>query len=97
MRWRVIVSHVDVARGAQPDHRTLPLRSDFAAMKKQFAEVDAAKVKAGMRVKKNHIREGKAGAWRKQFTPEQEAMLMAHHTKQCETLGLPLDLFDVDY
>jgi len=69
--------------------------SDFAAMKKQFAEVDAAKVKAGTRVKKNHIREGKVGAWRNQFTPEQEAMLMAHHTKQCKALGLPLDLFQL--
>ena len=47
--------------------------ASFSSMKATAALVDAAKIAAGGRVKKNHIRQGKSGAWRKHFTQEQVA------------------------
>jgi len=66
----------------------------FSSMKSTAAEVDAAKLAAGGKVKKNHIRQGKSGAWRKKFTEEQTALFMAHHKARCAELGIPDECFN---
>eukprot|EP00929_Paragymnodinium_shiwhaense_P043708 TRINITY_DN22461_c0_g1_i1.p1 TRINITY_DN22461_c0_g1~~TRINITY_DN22461_c0_g1_i1.p1 ORF type:complete len:384 (-),score=64.52 TRINITY_DN22461_c0_g1_i1:330-1481(-) len=63
--------------------------STFAAMKKLFDEEDAKKEARGEEVKKNHIRQGESGAWRKTFTSEQEALFDAHNRRKSAELGLP--------
>ena len=67
----------------------------FGRMKKVTAEVDAEKQARGERVKKNHIRQGKAGKWRKTFSEEESRLLDEVHAQKCASLGLPADLFEM--
>ena len=67
--------------------------SDFNAMKEQFAKVAVENEAAGRFVKKNHIREGKSGAWRKTFTDAQTEMFTKEHLARSAKYGLPEDAF----
>lgn len=50
--------------------------SSFATMKKQFEIADADKLKKGLKVKKNHIRQGKVGGWKGYFSEEQKEVFL---------------------
>ena len=68
--------------------------STFEAMKCTAAETDAHKAARGEWVKRNHIRVGVAGGWRKQFSEEQNAAFDLHHAARSQEESLPPDLFD---
>eukprot|EP00929_Paragymnodinium_shiwhaense_P068692 TRINITY_DN34597_c0_g1_i1.p1 TRINITY_DN34597_c0_g1~~TRINITY_DN34597_c0_g1_i1.p1 ORF type:complete len:259 (+),score=62.32 TRINITY_DN34597_c0_g1_i1:495-1271(+) len=88
---RKIADFCDIA--ASPEVvRKVTEASSFTAMKTQFAEEDAKKTARGERVKKNHIRQGQSGAWKKTFTPEQEQSFDEHHVRKCAELGFPAGL-----
>jgi len=63
-------------------------------MKEKYEENCKQKMEEGKPFKKNHIRQGQSGAWRKVLTKEQEAKLFAVHNERCAEYGLPLELFD---
>ena len=69
--------------------------SDFQAMKQQFAQLEKDRAAKGEWFKKNHIRQGKSGAWRKVFTEEQTELVLRIHKERCAQYGLPEELFDL--
>lgn len=70
--------------------------SSFEAMKRDAEEEDAKKIAMGKEtdVKKNHIRAGVAGGWRKQFSEEENAKFDLHHVARSQQESLPPELFD---
>eukprot|EP01062_Namystynia_karyoxenos_P064590 TRINITY_DN575_c2_g1_i1.p1 TRINITY_DN575_c2_g1~~TRINITY_DN575_c2_g1_i1.p1 ORF type:complete len:427 (+),score=110.94 TRINITY_DN575_c2_g1_i1:72-1283(+) len=62
--------------------------STFQSMKQQFAEADEAKLKSGQPVKKDHMRQGKSGAWSKVLTQEQTEWIDALHARRMAAEGL---------
>jgi sulfotransferase len=69
--------------------------SSFSSMKQASSEEDAKKLAAGQFIKKNHIRQGKAGAWTKVFTLDDSDTMDAHHEAKCSEHGLPTALFEM--
>ena len=51
----------------------------FQAMKTQFEAADAESVAAGKRIKKNHIRQGKAGGWRSALGAQEISIIDTTH------------------
>ena len=80
--------------GASPEciRRTVAV-SSFSNMRNKSIASDKEKEKRGVPVKKNHIRQGLAGAWRRVFTKEQEVELMRIHQQKCAQWGLEEEAF----
>jgi hypothetical protein len=68
--------------------------SSFQKMKQNHEEITQNKIEAGKPHKKNHIRQGESGAWRRVFNKEQEAKVFAVHKERCADYDLPLELFE---
>eukprot|EP00754_Rhynchopus_humris_P007446 Rhum_TRINITY_DN13455_c1_g2::Rhum_TRINITY_DN13455_c1_g2_i1::g.60545::m.60545/K01015/SULT2B1; alcohol sulfotransferase len=68
--------------------------SAFDAMKARIEASNKAKAEKGQWYKKNHMRQGRAGAWKKIFTVEQYETLLAAHKERSATYGLPEDAFE---
>ena len=68
--------------------------SAFDAMKERIEASNKVKEEQGQWVKKNHMRQGKAGAWKKTFTVEQYEVLLAAHKERSALYGLPEDAFE---
>lgn len=69
--------------------------SSFKNMKATADAINSDKAKKGIKFKKNHIRKGESGKWRKTFKDESEGFLKFHQIK-CDQLGLPEDLFPLE-
>eukprot|EP01060_Flectonema_neradi_P039262 TRINITY_DN856_c0_g1_i1.p1 TRINITY_DN856_c0_g1~~TRINITY_DN856_c0_g1_i1.p1 ORF type:complete len:349 (+),score=90.75 TRINITY_DN856_c0_g1_i1:64-1047(+) len=69
--------------------------SGFDYMKQQFAENAILREKKGLRVKKNHIRQGASGKWKETFTVKQYEVFSKVNAERSEKYGLPADLFDI--
>lgn len=72
--------------------------STFKSMKKAFTERNKEKESEGKMVKKNHIRQGKSGKWRKTFTEDQIAIFDKHIEEKHKKYGddLPINLWAYD-
>ena len=68
--------------------------STFSNMRSNAESVDAKKKREGMVIKKNHIRQGLSGAWRRVFTKEQEEMMEEWHRRKCKEWGLETESFN---
>ena len=66
--------------------------SSFSKMKQVFLEQSGGRTHTpgvlGLTIK-NHIREGKAGAWVNTFTLNDLHVIDAHHKERCKRLSLP--------
>eukprot|EP00754_Rhynchopus_humris_P000909 Rhum_TRINITY_DN10572_c0_g1::Rhum_TRINITY_DN10572_c0_g1_i1::g.39088::m.39088 len=68
-------------------------QSAFEAMKAKFDQVNQRKAAQGEWYKKNHIRQGSSGAWRRTVTVAQYAAVAAANAARCAEHGLPPDMF----
>lgn len=75
-----VAAHLGLERSAA-ELAAVAARCTFEAMKAEAAERDAATVKAGGVVKKEHFRQGKTGGWRELMSP---AQLAAFDAKEAE-------------
>jgi hypothetical protein len=66
--------------------------TSFNKMKKNFQSLDKKKLEKGLPVKKNHIRKGEKGAWRKKMLETDIETIMNKHNE--ENRGGEFDFFD---
>lgn len=67
--------------------------ASFANMKKDWTAREQEQ--SGLLVKKNHIRQGRSGAWREAMSAADSDAIDAAHGARCKSQGLPADLWDL--
>jgi len=88
-----IAKFIDCGASEECIARTVESAS-FGNMRANADQTDKEKAMRGEKFKKNHIRQGLSGAWRKVFTGEQEKVMMEQHEMRCKEFGMPLELFN---
>eukprot|EP00040_Diaphanoeca_grandis_P035636 m.224624 g.224624 ORF g.224624 m.224624 type:complete len:356 (+) comp33438_c2_seq4:37-1104(+) len=67
--------------------------SDFSNMKEDALELNLEKLKRGIAIKPNHIRQGLCGGWKTFFNQEQTDLFDKHHACKSKEHGIPADYF----